>query len=109
MLFSSPAGNDLLFDESLCEQGRNFSNKIWNAYRFLTLNMEEGETYSPTVKIDTDNIADRWMLSRIRTTLDEMEKDFSEYRLNEALKKIYSLRSEEHTSELQSRGHVVCR
>ncbi len=91
MLFSSPAGNDLLFDESLCEQGRNFSNKIWNAYRFLTLNMEEGETYSPTVKIDTDNIADRWMLSRIRTTLDEMEKDFSEYRLNEALKKIYSL------------------
>src|SRR5690625_620781 len=91
MLFSSPAGNDLLFDESLCEQGRNFSNKIWNAYRFLTLNMEEGETYSPTVKIDTDNIADRWMLSRIRTTLDGMEKDFSEYRLNEALKKIYSL------------------
>src|SRR5690625_6702907 len=60
-------------------------------YRFLILTIEEHETYSPTVKIDTDNFADRWMLSRIRTTLDGMEKDFSEYRLNEALKKIYSL------------------
>jgi valyl-tRNA synthetase len=42
MLFSAPAGNDLLFDEALCEQGRNFSNKIWNAFRFLTMNMEDG-------------------------------------------------------------------
>lgn len=91
MLFSSPAGNDLLFDEALCEQGRNFSNKIWNAFRFLTLNMEESETYTPTLEIDHGNIADRWMYSRIQTTLDEMESDFSNYRLNEALKKIYAL------------------
>jgi valyl-tRNA synthetase len=91
MLFSAPAGNDLLFDENLCEQGRNFSNKIWNAYRFLTMNMEEGVTYKPVTEIDPDNIADRWMMGRILTALYEMEEDFNNYRLNEALKKIYSL------------------
>jgi valyl-tRNA synthetase len=91
MLFASPAGNDLLFDENLCEQGRNFSNKIWNAFRFLTLNMNSEETYEPTTEIDPENIADKWMMGRIQTTLSEMEDDFSKYRLNEALKKIYSL------------------
>jgi valyl-tRNA synthetase len=91
MLFASPAGNDLLFDETLCEQGRNFSNKIWNAYRFLTMNMEEGVNYTPTAEIDPENLADKWMMGRIQSTLREMEDDFSKYRLNEALKKIYSL------------------
>ncbi len=91
MLFSAPAGNDLLFDEALCEQGRNFSNKIWNAFRFLTMNMDENESYTPTTEIDPENLADKWMLGRIQVTLAEMEDDFSKYRLNEALKKIYSL------------------
>ncbi len=91
MLFASPAGNDLLFDESLCEQGRNFSNKIWNAFRFLSMNMAEGETCTPTAEIDPGNLADRWMMGRIQSTLREAEDDFSRYRLNEALKKIYSL------------------
>lgn len=91
MLFASPAGNDLLFDEALCEQGRNFSNKIWNAFRFLTMNMEDGVTYTPTTEIDPNNVADKWIMGRIQATLSEMEDDFSKYRLNEALKKIYSL------------------
>jgi valyl-tRNA synthetase len=91
MLFASPAGNDLLFDETLCEQGRNFSNKIWNAFRFLSMNMAEGETYTPMAEIDSENLADKWMMGRIQSTLREMENDFSKYRLNEALKKIYSL------------------
>mgnify|MGYP006272183187 CR=1 FL=1 len=91
MLFASPAGNDLLFDESLCEQGRNFSNKIWNAFRFLIMNKQEGTTYTPTIDIDQDNLADRWMMSRIKQTLTDVEEDFNNYRLNEALKKIYSL------------------
>lgn len=91
MLFASPAGNDLLFDENLCEQGRNFSNKIWNAFRFLSMNKIEGEEYTPTLKLDSDNLADQWMISRIKITLQEMESDFESYRLNEALKKIYSL------------------
>ncbi|MEX0771248.1 MAG: valine--tRNA ligase, partial [Balneolaceae bacterium] len=91
MLFASPAGNDLLFEESLCEQGRNFSNKIWNAFRFLVMNMEEGHTYTPTLEIDPDNLADRWMQSRLHQTIRDVDQDFSRYRLNEALHKIYSL------------------
>jgi len=91
MLFSSPAGNDLLFEESLCEQGRNFSNKIWNAFRFLTMNMEEGQTYRPSMRIDKESLADRWMMSRLHQTIRAMDEDFERYRLNDALQKIYSL------------------
>jgi len=91
MLFASPAGNDLLFDENLCEQGRNFSNKIWNAFRFLMMNKQEGQNYTPTLTMDADNLADRWMMARIKQTLAGVEQDFGNYRLNEALKKIYSL------------------
>lgn len=91
MLLSTPAGNDLLFDPKLCEQGRNFSNKIWNAFRFLTMNMEEGVEYVPTKNYDQNNLADRWMAARIQDTASSMEKDFENYRLNDALKNIYSL------------------
>jgi len=91
MLFASPAGNDLLFDEGLCEQGRNFSNKIWNAFRFLSMNKDEDVAYTPTLQLDAENLADRWMMSRIQSTMTEVERDFESYRLNEALKKLYSL------------------
>lgn len=91
MLFSAPAGNDLLFDDALCEQGRNFSNKIWNAFRFLAMNMEEGETYAPTLELDPDFLPDQWMLSRLNRTILEMDESFEQFRLNEALQKIYSL------------------
>jgi valyl-tRNA synthetase len=91
MLFSAPAGNDLLFDEALCEQGRNFSNKIWNAFRFLAMNMEEGREYKPALTIDRDNLADRWMMARVQQTIAAMNDDFDKYRLNDALQKIYSL------------------
>jgi valyl-tRNA synthetase len=91
MLFSSPAGNDLLFEENLCEQGRNFANKIWNAFRFLAMNMEEGQNYSPELEIDKDNLVDRWMLAKVHQTIQGVEEDFEKLRINEALKKIYSL------------------
>lgn len=91
MLFSSPAGNDLLFDESLCEQGRNFANKIWNAFRFLMMNREENAVYSHKTDIDPDNLADRWLLSRIHETIQSVNKDMESFRINEALRKIYSL------------------
>jgi len=91
MLFSSPAGNDLLFDENLCEQGRNFSNKIWNAFRFIKMNMKENEVYKPSLIIDHNNLADRWMMSRLQETIQAANDDFDNYRLNEALKKVYSL------------------
>lgn len=91
MLFATPAGNDLPFDEKLCEQGRNFSNKIWNAFRFLTMNMEESEDYKPTLEIDQDDISDRWMAARIQQTIAGVNEDFDNYKLNDALKKVYSL------------------
>ncbi|AXJ01548.1 valyl-tRNA synthetase [Cyclonatronum proteinivorum] len=91
MLFSAPAGNDLLFDDALCEQGRNFSNKIWNAFRFLAMNMEEGETYEPTTALDPDFLPDQWMSSRLNRTILEMDESFAQFRLNEALQKIYAL------------------
>jgi valyl-tRNA synthetase len=91
MLFSSPAGNDLLYEEKLCEQGRNFANKIWNAFRFLSMNKTEGAEYSDTLEIDNDNLVDRWMLSRLHETIDAINNDMEEFRINEALHKIYSL------------------
>ncbi len=91
MLFSTPAGNDLPFDPAICEQGKKFSNKIWNAFRFLTMNMEEGVEYSPTLDIDSDNLVDRWMMARIQQTISGVNDDFENYKLNDALKKVYSL------------------
>jgi len=91
MLFSAPAGNDLLFDEALCEQGRNFANKIWNAFRFLVMNMEEGRSYTPKLPTDSALLTDRWMLSRLNQTIQALDKDFDEYRLNEALQRVYAL------------------
>lgn len=91
MLFSAPAGNDLLFDEALCEHGRNFSNKIWNAFRFLVMNMEEGVSYRPSLPTNSNSLADQWMLSRLHQTIAAMNDDFDRYRLNEALQKVYGL------------------
>lgn len=91
MLFSTPAGNDLPFDSSICEQGSKFSNKIWNAFRFLTMNMEEDVEYKPTLEIDKQNLADRWMMARIQQTIQQVDEDFKDYKLNDALKKVYSL------------------
>jgi len=91
MLFATPAGNDLPFDEKLCEQGRNFSNKIWNAFRFLTMNMEEDVDYKPALEISKDDLSDRWMAARIQQTIAGVNEDFDKYKLNDALKKVYSL------------------
>ncbi len=91
MLFSSPAGNDLLFEENLCEQGRNFANKIWNAFRFLMMNKQEGAKLPDKLEIDRDNLVDRWMLSRLHETVKAIDSDMESFRINEALRKVYSL------------------
>lgn len=91
MLFSSPAGNDLLFEEQLCEQGRNFANKIWNAFRFLSMNRDENTTLSDSLEVNDDNLVDRWMQSRLNETIDAINKDMESFRINDALHKIYSL------------------
>jgi len=91
MLFATPAGNDLPFDQMICEQGKKFSNKVWNAFRFLTMNMQEDIDYTPTLSFDKENLADRWMMGRIQQTIKGVDKDFADYKLNDALKKVYSL------------------
>ena len=86
MLLTSPAGNDLPFDEALCEQGRNFSNKIWNALRLV-----KGWEIA---KIDQPEYAERgiqWMDARINETLVQIEDHFAKYRLSDALMSTYRL------------------
>ena len=91
MLFATPAGNDLPFDDALCAQGRKFSNKIWNAFRFLTLQMDETQEYVPHLDFDPTNLVDTWMMHRLNETIKGIEADFKQYRINDALKKVYAL------------------
>ncbi len=86
MLLTSPAGNDLPFDEALCEQGRNFSNKIWNALRLVKgWEVRDGE---PTVAAKAGI---NWLDARINESLQSMENNFSKYRLSDALMTTYKL------------------
>lgn len=84
MLFSSPAGNDLPFDEKLCEQGRNFSNKIWNAFRLI-------QGWETRAAANTENSAVLWFRSKMNATLAEVEDHFQKFRISDALLSIYNL------------------
>ncbi len=94
MMLSAPAGNDILFDESLCEQGRNFCNKIWNAFR-LVQGWEVRETLHQP---ETARIATEWFAAQLRKSAAEMADLFSKYRLSEALMEIYRLFWDEFSS-----------
>ena len=83
MLFSAPAGNDLLFDEKLCEQGRNFSNKLWNAFRLI-------QKLEISDKGKDQSLAIDWINSRFNEVLDEVEDHFSKYRISDALLSLYT-------------------
>ena len=83
MLFSAPAGNDLLFDEKLCEQGRNFSNKLWNAFRLI-------QTLETSDKGKDQSLAIDWINSRFNEVLKEVEDHFSKYRISDALLSLYT-------------------
>lgn len=86
MLLTSPAGNDLPFDESLCEQGRNFSNKIWNALRLVKgWEVVEGKPKAASVA------GMQWLDARINQTLESIENNFSKYRISDALMSSYKL------------------
>lgn len=87
MLLTSPAGNDLPFDESLCEQGRNFSNKIWNALR-LVKGWEIDETLAQP---DSSKVAIEWFEAKFNETLATLEDHFSKYRISDALMSTYKL------------------
>ena len=87
MLLASPAGNDLPFDESLCEQGRNFSNKIWNALRLV-----KGWTVdSSLTQPEYASVATQWFESRLNESLSEIEDYFERYKLSDALMSTYKL------------------
>ena len=86
MLLTAPAGNDILFDEKICEQGRNFSNKLWNALR-LVLGWQIGEEQQSA----ENAVAVQWMEQRMAQVLEEIERDFEQYRLSEALMTTYKL------------------
>jgi valyl-tRNA synthetase len=94
MLLSSAAGNDLLFDETLCEQGRNFNNKIWNAFRLI----KGWETSESLPQPDSARIAIDWFGSKLSATITELDDLFSKYRLSEALMLLYKLFWDEFSS-----------
>ena len=87
MLLTAPAGNDIPFDESICEQGRNFSNKIWNALRLV----RGWEVKDDLKQCQENSISVQWMEMRMASVLQEIERDFDEFRLSEALMKSYKL------------------
>jgi valyl-tRNA synthetase len=86
MLFSSPAGNDLLFDEKLCEQGRNFANKIWNAFRLV-----KGWIPETLPQPEENKIAVAWFESKMNQSLIELEDHFAKFRISDALMTTYKL------------------
>ena len=86
MLLTAPAGNDLPFDESICEQGRNFSNKLWNALRLVS-----GWQIGDEQQGQENAVAVQWMEQRMAQMLEEIERDFDQYRLSEALMATYKL------------------
>ena len=86
MMLSAPAGNDILFDEALCEQGRNFNNKIWNAFRLI-----KGWEVSDEIQPETSKIAIEWFEAKLKETNAELNDLFSKYRISEALMVVYKL------------------
>ena len=94
MLLTSPAGNDLPFDEKLCETGRNFSNKIWNAFRLV----KGWEVDENKEQPQSSALAVEWMESRTNAALHDLDSQYSEFRLSEALMTSYRLVWEEFCS-----------
>lgn len=86
MLLCSSAGNDILFDDTLVEQGRNFGNKIWNTFRLIKM-WEVADVEQP----EASAIATEWFSSLLHKTISEINADFAEYRISEALMKLYKL------------------
>lgn len=93
MMLAAPAGNDILFDEALCEQGRNFNNKIWNAFR-LVQGWETADLEQP----EASKIAVSWFDAKLKAVNVEMQQQFKDYRISEALMTVYKLFWDEFSS-----------
>ena len=94
MMLAAPAGNDILFDDQLCEQGRNFNNKIWNAFRLIK-GWEVDNTIEPS---EAATLAAEWFTNVMSKAIDEVQDLFSKYRLSEALMVVYKLFWDEFSS-----------
>jgi valyl-tRNA synthetase len=94
MMLSAPAGNDILFDDALCEQGRNFNNKIWNAFRLVKGWKVDDSIAQP----DSAAAAVKWFGMRLDKTASELDDLYSKYRLSEALMAVYKLFWDEFSS-----------
>ena len=94
IMLSAPAGNDILFDESLCEQGRNFCNKIWNAFRLVKGWNVSAETAQP----ESSAIAIEWFKATLAQKTAEIEDLFGKYRISEALMSVYTLFRDEFSA-----------
>ncbi|WP_149304769.1 valine--tRNA ligase [Pareuzebyella sediminis] len=95
LLLSSAAGNDLMFDEELCQQGKNFANKIWNGFRLL-----KGWEIQEIPQPEASKIAIAWYKTKFNSTLIEIEDHFSKYRISDALMAIYKLVWDDYSSWL---------
>ena len=93
LLLSAPAGNDILFDHALCEQGRNFNNKIWNAFRLV-----KGWQTADMPQPEAARLATNWFAAQLNRTLAEVDDLFEKYRLSEALMQLYKLFWDEFSS-----------
>ena len=93
MMLSAPAGNDILFDEALCEQGRNFNNKIWNAFRLV-----KGWKVADIEQPETGKIATAWFEAKLLQTNAEIDDLFKKYRISEVLMSVYKLFWDEFSS-----------
>ena len=94
MMLSAPAGNDILFDEALCDQGRSFCNKIWNAFRLVQGWQVDASLEQP----ETARLAVAWFEAALRKATDEIADLFKKYRLSEALMQVYHLFWDEFSS-----------
>ena len=93
MMLSAPAGNDILFDEALCEQGRNFNNKIWNAFRLV-----KGWQVADIEQTEASKTAIVWFDAKLKQVNEELNDLFSKYRISEALMAVYKLFWDEFSS-----------
>ncbi|MBR6104999.1 MAG: valine--tRNA ligase [Paludibacteraceae bacterium] len=94
MMLSAPAGNDILFDDALCEQGRNFNNKIWNAFRLV----KGWDVDDKLAQPETAKLAIKWFGEQLNKTIIEIDDCFSKYRLSEALMAVYKLFRDEFSA-----------
>ncbi|HDQ44476.1 MAG TPA: valine--tRNA ligase, partial [bacterium] len=90
-VYLTPLGGDIHFDHTLVEMGQKFSNKLWNASRFVLMNLEDDQAFTDPSDLDSDTIdlADRWILSRLQATIRDVRKGFESFRFNDAARMLH--------------------